>query len=678
MPFAVQLQPLLSPQNDNAASTGGAKKKNKKKKSAAAKAAAAQATAASPTEATAPAASTDPDTESGADHNNGDVTEEPSKAPAPVKTEEEDDNDTEHAAEAPLPTPEEEAAAAAASDTETATSPTKPSTNGNGHAHKGSKANGLAIPIHTKTETESSKDSDKDSGAVAPANGTSHHSNGDEDETVASTAPSTPTTAASKTTTSPSAMTQDGPEGEALRAELERLQKQVEELTEAQEAQKEEMEQLRTELQESETGREQAENNYDGLLDRVGKIKESLGSRLKRDQEELEEARSHIEELEKENLDLRKASEAVDSAAANQIARLQKELDAAEHEYEHEQQGLLKSFVREKEDLARQIKQLRSELESTILQNGDWEVIALEERKNCEVAGRKAADLEEELEILREQHQRVLTENASQTDTIDGLQRALNDVQEARKHELRELVQDSDVKLKAAEARALAAEQVAEAAKAEAVNIAKELERTAPFEAEVKEKTALVVKFRHEHIALNEGLTKALRYIKHVNPEDSVNKAVITNNLVAFLTLDRSDPKKFEILQILASILDWKDDVREKVGLARPGASASTVRMPASPFGRTPSTPALHAAIFSQPTPTGPNQPSLGELWTSFLKTSVDSGLQDAPLPSDSAVASILANTTTLTGPSAQTSVAPSSQSSRPGSIASQGGTLPP
>ena len=148
---------------------------------------------------------------------------------------------------------------------------------------------------------------------------------------------------------------------------------------------------------------------------------------------------------------------------------------------------------------------------------------------------------------------------------------------------------------------------------------------------------------------------------------------------MAFLSLDRSDPKKFEILQILASILDWRDDVKEKVGLARPGASASSLRLPASPFGRTTSTPALHAAIFSEPVPTGPNQPSISEMWTSFLKKAVESGIDDKPLPSDSTVSSLLTVTHHASAaPSAQTSAAPSTQSSRPGSVASHGGTLPP
>jgi hypothetical protein len=52
----------------------------------------------------------------------------------------------------------------------------------------------------------------------------------------------------------------------------------------------------------------------------------------------------------------------------------------------------------------------------------------------------------------------------------------------------------------------------------------KELERTAPFEKEVKEKNLLIGKLRHEAIVLNEHLTKALRYLKKTKPEDNVDR----------------------------------------------------------------------------------------------------------------------------------------------------------
>jgi len=101
-----------------------------------------------------------------------------------------------------------------------------------------------------------------------------------------------------------------------------------------------------------------------------------------------------------------------------------------------------------------------------------------------------------------------------------------------------------------------------------------ELERALPFEKEVKEKNLLIGKLRHEAVILNDHLTKALRYLKKGKPEDTIDKYVdlsgceicadasrqlVTNHFLHFLALERGDPKKFQVLQIIASLLAWTE-----------------------------------------------------------------------------------------------------------------------
>lgn len=106
-------------------------------------------------------------------------------------------------------------------------------------------------------------------------------------------------------------------------------------------------------------------------------------------------------------------------------------------------------------------------------------------------------------------------------------------------------------------------------------------------------------------------------------------RQIVTNHFLQFLALDRSDPKKFQILQIIAGLLNWTDEQREQAGLARPGASSNSLRLPSSPFHRTPSTPSLSADFFSEPTPTSASKESLADLWAGFLERSVDEASQD-------------------------------------------------
>ena len=87
-------------------------------------------------------------------------------------------------------------------------------------------------------------------------------------------------------------------------------------------------------------------------------------------------------------------------------------------------------------------------------------------------------------------------------------------------------------------------------------------------------------------VILNEHLTKALRLLKRASPSSSVDKQVITNFLLQFLSLPREDTKRFEILNLISSILEWNDEQRQKAGLAR-SASKDTG------FRRTNSNPML-------------------------------------------------------------------------------------
>lgn len=49
----------------------------------------------------------------------------------------------------------------------------------------------------------------------------------------------------------------------------------------------------------------------------------------------------------------------------------------------------------------------------------------------------------------------------------------------------------------------------------------------------------------------------------------------MTNVLLQFIVTPRADPKRFEMLSLLATILSWEDAEREKAGLQRVGGSTT-------------------------------------------------------------------------------------------------------
>ncbi|KAK4189893.1 hypothetical protein QBC35DRAFT_123408 [Podospora australis] len=431
---------------------------------------------------------------------------------------------------------------------------------------------------------------------------------------------------------------------EALRAEVEELRKQLESI---QSTHATEVEKLRSDLEESEAAKETAEAQYQTLLGRVEKIKETLGDRLKRDKAELEEAKDRVEELEAQNEELQQAVSAKDE----ETNRLREEVQ----EQGRELAGLRsrsnlsqQNWHKEKDDITKQMQRLREELESTTAAMGEWEVIAMEERSQREILADKVADLEEQLASVSDKYARASAERDTQSQAVDGLQRALGEIQEARRRELRELVESSEEQVAALKKRAQEADARAAEAEAAKENLSKELERTAPFEKEVKEKNLLIGKLRHEAIVLNDHLTKALKFIKKTKPEEMIDRQLVTNHFLQFLALDRSDPKKFQILQVMAGFLNWTDEQREKAGLARPGGGGS-LRLPTSPFHRTPSSPALNSDFFSDgPASAHGGRESLSDLWASFLARSVDEagvGGDHAPSRKDSTSSSITTGT---------------------------------
>ncbi len=67
---------------------------------------------------------------------------------------------------------------------------------------------------------------------------------------------------------------------------------------------------------------------------------------------------------------------------------------------------------------------------------------------------------------------------------------------------------------------------------------------------------------------------EALRRLRRSSTDTNVDRRLVTNVLISFLNTPRADSKRFEMLSLLASILQWNDDEREKAGLQRKGGSS--------------------------------------------------------------------------------------------------------
>lgn len=83
-------------------------------------------------------------------------------------------------------------------------------------------------------------------------------------------------------------------------------------------------------------------------------------------------------------------------------------------------------------------------------------------------------------------------------------------------------------------------------------------------------------------VIINEHLNEALRRLRRNTSDQNttVDRRLVTNILLSFLTAPRGDSKRFEMLKVLSDILSWNESEREKAGLQRSPASAGAARSP--------------------------------------------------------------------------------------------------
>ncbi|KAK9474639.1 uncharacterized protein V1510DRAFT_347720, partial [Dipodascopsis tothii] len=327
---------------------------------------------------------------------------------------------------------------------------------------------------------------------------------------------------------------------------------------------------LREQLQDALDKRDEYEKQYKNLLSKVSGIRDALGDRLKTNSEEIARQKTTIEYLEKKNKQL---TETVTSLQ-QEVLTASEESDKMSHELASLRQMSISSqgsWYKERDALVASERRLKDKLAEADKSAQDWELIATEERTLRENSSRRIFELEEHINGQKDMVRVAHEERDAQTARARELETQLAGAAEEREREREELEQRLKTEVVALETQVAAAQADRDAAQARLATVEADLERCRPYEAEVKEKSLLIGKLRHEAVILNEHLTKALRLLKRGSPEDNVDRQLITNLLLSFLALPRSDTKRFEVLQLIAACLSWNEEQKVAAGLIRGG-----------------------------------------------------------------------------------------------------------
>ena len=114
------------------------------------------------------------------------------------------------------------------------------------------------------------------------------------------------------------------------------------------------------------------------------------------------------------------------AAIAEEGEKRSKELSSLRNRTTLSQQN----WSKERDDLLQREAYAREEFEAAKQAMQDWEVLAIEERSTRENLAERIADLEDQVSTHREAHEKAASERDCQSLTVDGLQRALQEIQD--------------------------------------------------------------------------------------------------------------------------------------------------------------------------------------------------------------------------------------------------------
>ncbi|KAJ2081284.1 hypothetical protein H4R24_002461 [Coemansia sp. RSA 988] len=340
--------------------------------------------------------------------------------------------------------------------------------------------------------------------------------------------------------------------------------------------------------------------DYDLLLERIGTMRDALKAKMNAESDELKRLRS-------------------EATSANQLhAQLQQDIkkrDEATNKLRKELEEVRRALWESQE----KVSQAQYEHNDTIKEY-EQQIIELKSRtstaeKQLESDSAQHTQLEERIELLQSDLNRALNSESQWVEergmhlvTIQNLQSALESLQVSK---------DTDVdiaveKLREELRQSVAGQRNAATRAEKAESRLRKIELSGATAEQCQQKIAdqmnEIERLRHEVAVLKDHLNESMHRLREESSEFNLDKRVITNLVVGFLALPYGDSKRYEILQLMSSILQFSEEQQEKVGLIRKAGRRTPLKStsPGTPTSESTSAP-------------GDTKDSFGDQWISFL-----------------------------------------------------------
>lgn len=321
--------------------------------------------------------------------------------------------------------------------------------------------------------------------------------------------------------------------------------------------------------------RDEFEGQYNNLLNRISSMK-NVFNKMKESQEELETVKEQLSEYESQNLRFKNKADLLSKEKTelektirtlnDEFSNLDEERESLQNEcknYKEELKKVSSEFEEASDGFDREIQTQRKANDHLKAQLEDL-VVTLENSK-------------QDLHILSEEKKHFVSMVESNASERESLERSIKELETELENVTSQV--EEDKRQKKLEINALRAQldksqesnseltKSIEQLKKELQSMSEDVAAKKRLEQECKERVLQIGKLRHEAIILNEHLTKALTMLKQSSDSESVDKELISNLLISFVAIPRADPRKFEVLDLIASFLNWDDDKKRQAGL---------------------------------------------------------------------------------------------------------------
>ena len=214
-------------------------------------------------------------------------------------------------------------------------------------------------------------------------------------------------------------------------------------------------------------------------------------------------------------------------------------------------------------------RELEEALHASRVDVDRWENACMEERALKEELHARFREADEAWQHAETQVHSLQLTVSQEKQVAHQLQQTLEELQRTQDHDLQRLLGEMQQQVDVAESQLEKYKVQVHTMKSTLEEARQATLRNQQLEQEMKERNIIIGKLRHEAVILNEHLKNALSRLRRESSEDCVDRRLMSNLILQFLSMPRADAKRYEILRLIASILQWDDAEREKAGLQR-------------------------------------------------------------------------------------------------------------